>query len=83
MSRGSLVGIAAGYELESRLSSSHGKVKNTYFSASSTATLGLIQPPIQYPGIKRQGREADHSPTSAEVNKTWIYTSTPPCGFMT
>jgi hypothetical protein len=30
--------------------------------------------------IKRSGREADHSPsTSAEVNKTWICTSTPPC----
>jgi hypothetical protein len=31
----------------------------------------------------RQGREADHSPpTSAEVNKIWIYTSTPLCVFM-
>jgi hypothetical protein len=29
------------------------------------------------PGVKRQGRETDHShPTSAEVDKTWIYTST-------
>jgi hypothetical protein len=28
--------------------------------------------------VKRQGREADHSsPTSDEVKKTWIYTSTP------
>jgi hypothetical protein len=28
-------------------------------------------------GVKRQGREADHSPpTSAEVKKMWIYTST-------
>jgi hypothetical protein len=27
-------------------------------------------------------READHSPpTSAEVKKTWIYTSTPPYAF--
>jgi hypothetical protein len=27
---------------------------------------------------KRPGREADYSPpTSAEVNNTWIYTSTP------
>jgi hypothetical protein len=35
------------------------------------------------PGVKRPGREADHSPpTSAEVNKTWIYTSTPPYVFM-
>jgi hypothetical protein len=31
-----------------------------------------------FPGLKRQGREADHSPpTSAEVKKMWIYTSTP------
>jgi hypothetical protein len=34
-------------------------------------------------GVKRPGREADHSPpTSAEVKKTWIYTSTPPYVFM-
>jgi hypothetical protein len=31
----------------------------------------------------RPGREADHSsPTSAEVKKMWIYTSTPPYAFM-
>jgi hypothetical protein len=35
-----------------------------------------------YPGVKWQEREADHSPpTSAEVTKTWIYTSTPPYVF--
>jgi hypothetical protein len=35
-------------------------------------------------GVKRLGREAHHSsPTSAEVKKTWIYTSTPPYAFMT
>jgi hypothetical protein len=35
------------------------------------------------PGLKRQGREADQSPpTSAEVNKIWIYTSTPPYALM-
>jgi hypothetical protein len=33
--------------------------------------------------VKRPGREADHSPpTSAEVKKMWIYTSTPPYAFM-
>jgi hypothetical protein len=32
-----------------------------------------------FPGVKRPGREADHSPsTSAEVKKKWIHTSTPP-----
>jgi hypothetical protein len=36
-----------------------------------------------FPGVKRQGPEADHStPTSAEVKKMWIYTSTPPYVFM-
>jgi hypothetical protein len=35
------------------------------------------------PGVKRQGREALHSPpASAEVKKMWIYTSTPPYAFM-
>jgi hypothetical protein len=35
-------------------------------------------------GVKRQGREADHSPpSSAEVKKTWVYTSAPPYVFMT
>jgi hypothetical protein len=36
-----------------------------------------------FPGVKRQGSEADHSPpTSAEVKKKWIYTSTPLHVFM-
>jgi hypothetical protein len=36
-----------------------------------------------FQGVKRQGREADHSPpTSAEVKEMWIYTSTPPYTFM-
>jgi hypothetical protein len=35
------------------------------------------------PGVKQPVREADHSPpTSAEVKKTWVYTSTPPYVFM-
>jgi hypothetical protein len=45
--------------------------------------------PIQWalgdlsPELKRLGRAADHSPpTSAEVKKTWTYTSTPPYIFM-
>jgi hypothetical protein len=34
-------------------------------------------------GVKWPGREVDHSPPiSAEVKKTWIYTSTPPYVFM-
>jgi hypothetical protein len=43
--------------------------------------------PVSYPmdtgglslGVKRPGREADHSPpSSAEVKNAWSYTSTPP-----
>jgi len=34
-------------------------------------------------GVKRPGREADHSPTfSAEVKNVWSYTSTPQYVFM-
>jgi hypothetical protein len=45
---------------------------------SPRQVLGLTQSPIQWvPGVKRPRDEADHShPTSAEVKKTWIYTST-------
>jgi hypothetical protein len=51
--------------------------------------LSGVQPPVQWapealsPGVKQQGCEADYSPpTSAQVKKTWIYTSTPPYVFM-
>jgi hypothetical protein len=47
-------------------------------------TVWYTQPPVQWasgalsPGVKRPGHEVDHSPpTSAEVKKVWIYTSTP------
>jgi hypothetical protein len=41
-------------------------------------------PPIQWVlGDLSPGHEADHSPpTSAQVKKTWTYTSTPPYIFM-
>jgi hypothetical protein len=36
-----------------------------------------------FPGLKRLGYEADHSPpTSGEVKNLWIYTSTLPNAFM-
>jgi hypothetical protein len=35
------------------------------------------------PGVKRPGREADHSPPArAEVKKMWLYTSISPNAFM-
>jgi hypothetical protein len=70
-------------------SSSPGRAKNFLFSASSRLALGPTQLRIQWvtgslsPGVKRPGREAGHSPpTSAEVKKMWVYTSTPPSVFM-
>jgi hypothetical protein len=60
-------------------------VKNFHFSMSSRPALGFTQPPIQWvpgglsPGVKLPGREADYSPpTTAEVKKICIYTSTTP-----
>jgi hypothetical protein len=82
----SVVGIATGYRMDDQDvgSSSPGRVKNFIFSTLSRPSRGPTQPPIQWvpgalsPGVKRQGREADHlPPTSAEVKKMWIYTSTP------
>jgi hypothetical protein len=71
-------------------SSGPGWVKNFLFSKSSRPVLGSTQPPIQWvpgalsPKVKRPGREADHSPpTSAEIKKMWIYTSTPAYAFKT
>jgi hypothetical protein len=87
MSRDSSVGIASGYgldELGGGGNSSPVGLKNFHFSILSRPALGSTQPPIKWiPGLKRQGRETDHSPpTSAEVKKMWIYTSTPPYVFM-
>jgi hypothetical protein len=90
-SRDSVVGIATSNGLGDRggRSSNPGRVKNFLFSKSSRPALRSTQPPIQWvpgalsPGVKRPGREIDQSPpTSAEVNKMWLCTSTPPYAFM-
>jgi hypothetical protein len=85
------VGIASDYGLDDqgigvRVTMGAGIFK---FSMSFRLALGPTQPHIQRvpvalsPAVKRSGREADHSPTtSAEVKKTWVYTSTPPYVFM-
>jgi hypothetical protein len=51
----------------------------------SRTALGPTQPHTQWIpgalslGVKRQGREVDHSPpSSTEVKNEWSYTSTPP-----
>jgi hypothetical protein len=85
---GSLSRIATGYGLEGHVSIPV-RDKIILFSTTSRPALTPTQPHILwvlgfiFPGVKRQGREADHStPISAEVKKMWIYTSTPPYVFM-
>jgi hypothetical protein len=77
VNRDGAVGIVAGYRLDDT------GVGVTIPVGSSRPALGSTQPPIQRvqgvlsPGVKRQRREAVHSPsTSAEVKKTRVYTST-------
>jgi hypothetical protein len=58
------------------------KVIVSEFSLLHVVQIGSGAHPASYTmdtgGVKRPGRDADHSPaTSAEVKKTWIYTSTP------
>jgi hypothetical protein len=69
-------------------SSSPGRVKNFLFFMSSRPALGSTQSPTKWVkktiffGVRWLGLEADHSPpTTAEINKTWVYTSTPPDNF--
>jgi hypothetical protein len=75
-SRGGVVGIATGYGLDDR-------GVGVRVHVVHRPALGPTQPPIQWvPGVKRQGREADHSPpVIAGVREMWIYTSTPPYAF--
>jgi hypothetical protein len=77
-SRNSSVGISTGYGMEDQRggSSSPGRVNKFHFSISPRPALGSTQTPIKwvpgarFPGVKRQGREADRSPpTSAKVKK--------------
>jgi hypothetical protein len=86
--RGRAAGIVTGYWLHERRgrSSSPGTVKNFHFSISSRPDLEPTQSPIQcvpgggvfLRGVKRYGREADHSPpTSVEVKRACIYISAP------
>jgi hypothetical protein len=82
MSRGSSVGIATGYGQDDR-------EVVVRVPVGSRILISPYRPhwlwglPNRVLGVKLQKREDDHSPTtSAEVKKTWIYTSTPPYAFM-
>jgi hypothetical protein len=75
LSRGSAVGIATANAVDDR-----GVFFSLYYpdwlwghpTSYPKGTWG------SFPGVKQQGREADHSPrASGEVKKMWIYTSTP------
>jgi hypothetical protein len=85
-SRHSSVGIVTDYGLEDWMIGVRipAGAENFLFDTVSRPALGPTQPPIQWVqvalflGIKRPGREADHSPpSSAEVNECVEYTSTP------
>jgi hypothetical protein len=85
-SRDSVVSIATGYGLDdrwvgfrvpvgSRISSSPRRPDQLWDSSN---LMKWVSGPLS-PGVKRLGRETDHSAAaSAEVKKMWIYTSTPP-----
>jgi hypothetical protein len=56
-----------------------GKIYNRCMAHPASYPMGTM---FCFPRAKRAGREAGHSPTSAEFEKMWIYTSTPPYVFM-
>jgi hypothetical protein len=87
---GIAVGIATSYGLDDRGVGVRVMVGSRIFSSPDRPVLRFTQLRIQWvpgalsPGVKRPGREVDHSPpTSVEVKKMWINTSTPPYAFMT
>jgi hypothetical protein len=74
---GYLSGIALGYGLDDRGFESQQGLEIFLFTTAARTALGPTQPPIQWVlsgavslGVKRPGREADHSPpSSAEVTE--------------
>jgi hypothetical protein len=75
-SRASAFGSAAyGLDDQGGRSSSPGKVKNFYFSIPSRPALASYAMGTRdsAPGVKRLGRESEHSPlTGAEVKRIWV-----------
>jgi hypothetical protein len=85
------VGIAIGYGLDDQEGREFESRKGKKFLLLHIVqTCSGVQPTSykmgtggSFPGVKRQGRETGHSPpSSAEIKKMWIYTSTPPYVFM-
>jgi hypothetical protein len=85
-SRDSAVGIAGrpeGSEFESRQGDEFSLLHIVHTGSGVHPTSYKMGTGGSFPGVKRQGREADHSPpTSAKGKKKWIYTSTPLYVFM-
>jgi hypothetical protein len=87
----SSVGIALGYGLDDWVLEFDFRRGLGIFLFTTASRMALVppKPPIQWVpgalslGVKRPGREADHSPlSSAEVKNVWSYTSTPQYIFM-
>jgi hypothetical protein len=77
--------MAVGYDLDDRGFESRSGLGIFLLTTAFRPALDLTHPPIQwlpgsfYLGLKRPGRESDHSqPSNAEVKDAWRYTSTPP-----
>jgi hypothetical protein len=89
-SRDSDIGIATGYGLNYQWVRVRILVRARIFTSSCRPdrprfhpTSYPVVPGALSPRVKRPRREADHlPPTSAEVKKTWMYTSNPPYVFM-
>jgi hypothetical protein len=80
-SRDSAVGIATGYGLDDWAVGVRVPVGSRIFTSPPNLLYNGYRG--SFPEVKRPWREAEHSPpTSAEVKKMWIYTSTPPDAFM-
>jgi hypothetical protein len=83
-----LLGIATGYGLDGRGVGVRVSVGTRIFTSPRRLDWLWGSPTLLSNGgfslgVKRPGREADRSPpTSAEVKKTWVHTSTPPYVFM-
>jgi hypothetical protein len=89
-SRDSAVGIATGYGLNDRGVRVPVSLGSRIFSSPRRLDR-LWGPPNllsngyggSFPGVKQPVSETDHSPpTSAEIKKMWIYTTTSPYAFM-